>query len=180
MPRYPSPKRYAQAVFQLAVENDRIETWAEDLRVLAVALDDEQLAGFLDAPQVTKERKLAVIHDVVGPTVGPLAVNLVGMLASRGLARLIPGILEEYGRLVDAQKGVERVEVITAVQLDKVQEAEVSAMLSGLIGKQIRLTTYVEPEIIGGLIARTEDRVIDGSVRTRLREMRRDIVEQVS
>ena len=116
----------------------------------------------------------------MGDSVGPLALNLASMLASRDLAHLVPGVLDEYQRLLDAHRGIERAEVVAAVPLDSDQRGKVVELLQGIAGKEIRLKLDVEPQILGGLIARVGDRLIDGSIRTRLEEMRRGIAEQVS
>ena len=107
-------------------------------------------------------------------------MNLLSILALRGLAHLVPGILDEYGRLLDVHRGVERAQVASAVGLDSEQQAKVAKLLEGIVANEVRLTSVVEPEVLGGLVARVGDRLIDGSTRTKLTGMRRSIVEQVS
>ena len=180
MAGYPSPRRYAQAVFQLALERDELDTWVEDLRVLAVTLENRQFADLLDAPQVPAAHKLRAIGETLNDSVSPLAVNLVSILARRNLAHLVGGILEDYARLLDGHRGIERAQVASAVPLDDDQRAKIAELLEGIAGKKVQLSAIVEPQIIGGLIARVGDRVLDGSARARLADMRRNIVEQVS
>ena len=180
MPRYPSPRRYAQAVFQIALEHDSLDVWVDDLQVLAELIDDRQVAKFLDAPQVPEARKLEAITQLLGDSVSPMTVNLLSLLATKGLTQLVPGILEQFVGTLDRHRGIERADVTTAVPLDGSHQDQVARLLGGIVGSDVRLRTYVEPEIIGGLIARINDRVIDGSVRSKLRNMKRDIVEQVS
>ena len=105
MPRAASPRRYAQAVFQIAVETGRLEEWSEDLRVTAVALENAGLSGLLDAPQVSVSVKVDTIKSALGNSIGPLAVNLLSLLAVRDLSGLVPGILDEYSRLMDRHVG---------------------------------------------------------------------------
>ena len=167
-------------MLQVALERDGLEVWLEDLRVVATTLEDHQLSSFLNAPQVPAVHKLNAIRNVLRDSVAPLALNLVSILASRNLAHLVPDILEEYGRLLDATVGIERADIVSAVPLDSDQRARVAGLLEGVVGKQMRLSYFVEPEILGGLIARVGDSVLDGSARTKLIEMRRSIVEQVS
>ena len=180
MPRYPSPRRYAQAVFQIALENDGLDEWIDNLEVLVDMLDDRAVAEFLDAPQVPDARKLDAIEQILGNSVSPLAANLIGLLATRSLAHLVPGILEQFTVMVDRHRGIERADVTTAVPLNTLHRNEVAQLLRGIVGTEVSLRTYVEPEIIGGLIARINDRVIDGSVRAKLRNMHKEIVEQIA
>ena len=175
MPKAASARRYAQAVFQIALEKDQLDGWLEDLAVLARELESPGFAGFLDAPQVPVTEKIRVVADTLGDAVDPLGVNLLSLLASRTSAGLLPSIVEEYQRLLDRQRGIERAEVASAVPLDDEQRQRVVDLLEGIVAKKVELAPRVEPEIIGGIIARVGDRVIDGSARTKLREMRRSL-----
>ena len=180
MPRSASARRYAQAVFQIADENDELESWLDDLTVLSVAVQDAELSAFLDAPQLSPSQKIAVLQSSLSDTIGPLALNLVSLLASRNLAGLMPGIVEQYQRLLDEHNGIERAEVVSAVPLDDAQRLSVEVLLREMVGKEIRLTSRVDPQIIGGIVARVGDHVIDGSTATRLESMRRELIERRS
>ena len=180
MPRAASPRRYAQAVFQIATESGQLDGWSDDLRTVATALENKELAGILDSPQVPAAAKIETVKTVLGDAVDPLATNLLALLATRNLANLIPGIIETFEALVDHHNGIERAEVISAAPLDQDQEAAIKAVLVKLVNKDVRLSTGVDPNILGGLVARVGDRVIDGSLRTRLQGMRRTVVEQIT
>ena len=180
MPRAGSPRRYAQAVFSIALERDELDRWMEDLAILARSVDNEQLLGFLDAPQVPLIRKLETVQQVLGDGVGPLALNLISLLASQGAVHLITGIVDQYSALLDAQRGIERAEVISVVELSDEQRQKVADTLEALLDRKIRLTTRVDPSILGGLVARVGDRLIDGSSRAKLNGLRRSLVEQFS
>ena len=179
MPRYPSARRYAQAVFQIALEHDSLDVWVDDLQTLADLLDDKQVAAFLDAPQVPEARKLETIQELLGDSVGTLSGNLLRLLATKNMTLLIPAVLEQFTVMVDRHRGIEWADVTTVVPLDDAQQKEVAQLLSGIAGSEVSLRTYVEPELIGGIVARLNDRVIDGSVRSKLRNMHRQVVEQI-
>ena len=179
MPRYPSARRYAQAVFQIALEHDSLDVWVDDLQTLADLLDDKEVAAFLDAPQVPEARKLETIQQLLGDSVGALPANLLRLLATRNMTLLLPAVLAQFTEMVDRHRGIEWADVTTAVPLDDAQQKEVSRLLSGIAGSEVSLRTYVEPELIGGVVARLNDRVIDGSVRSKLRNMHRQVVEQI-
>ncbi len=179
MARTGSARRYAQAVFQIALERDALDAWTEDLRVLAVGLENREFAELLDAPQVPVATKVSMIAEVLGDSVDGLARNLLAVLAGRSLAHLLPDVADEFGRLVDEHNGIARGEVVSAVPLTEAQAERVGQVLSDIVGKPLRLTASVDSGIVGGVVARVGDRVIDGSVRTTLREMRRTLVEQI-
>ncbi len=178
MPRAASSRRFAQAVFQLALENDELDRWYDDLTLIAEVLENREFSEFLDAPEMSVERKTEVIGSALGDSVGPMAINLISLLASRSLTVIIPDVVEQYQRLLDAHRGIERAEVVSSVPLDDEQLDRVSQLLRGIVGKEVRLNSRVEPEILGGFVARVGDHVIDGSTRTRLSQMRRRIVER--
>lgn len=162
------------------MERNELDGWLDDLSVMARAVEGQEFSQFLDAPQVPVGHKASLIRGALGATVGPLALNLLALLASRGIAHLVPSIVDQYQRLLDSHRGIERAEVVSAVPLDDAQHHKVEELLKGIVGKEVRLSSRVEPQVLGGFVARVGDRVIDGSTRTRLREMRRDLVERLS
>lgn len=170
MPRLPSAKRYAQAAFQIALERDRLEHWASDLESVGRILEDEALSAFLEAPGVPFKDKVQTIRGALSEA-DPLVQNLVCLLTSRRLVSLLPRIAQEYQRLLDGHMGRERGEVVTALPMQADEQEKVTRQLTDMVRKEVVLNARVEPAIGGGLIARVGDKVIDGSVRTRLREL---------
>ena len=175
MPSAASAKRYARAVFEIAQESDELDGWLDDLAVLVQETGGTEFADFLNAPQVSMDRKIELVKGSVGDAVGPMAVNLLLVLASRGAASRLHEVAEGYQQLVDAHRGIERAEVVSAVQLDKQQLDGVAGLLREISGKDVTVADRVEPEVLGGLIVRVGDRVMDGSTRTRLQKMRKSL-----
>lgn len=180
MARAVSARRYAQAVFRIAQENEQFDEWADDLNLLADAAANEDVTALLNSPQIPQSRKIEIVDRLLGDSVGPLAKNLLGLLATRSVTTVVVSIRDEYETLLNSLRGIERAEVTTAIELDDEQKSTVASILEAIVGKQIQVSTYVEPDIIGGLIARVNDQVIDGSIRARLRNMHQDVVGQIS
>jgi F-type H+-transporting ATPase subunit delta len=164
-------KRYAQAAFDIARERDELDRWAEDLQAI---VDLVAQPGVLDvlassrAPSDVKARLLrAGLADV-----GPLALNLAHLLVEKGRIGLAEQVRDEYRRLLDDHRGVAQATVLTAVALSEDERRAVVERLRGLTGKEIVLEAQVDPEILGGLVARIGDRLIDGSTRGRLLDLR--------
>lgn len=160
-------RRYAQAVFQLALETQELERWHEDLRRIAEVLGQPEMAAFLKSAQVPLSEKLRVTETTI-QGITPLARNLVRLLLAKERAESAPTILAEYEKLLDWQRGIVRAQVITAVPLRGEEEARLAERLSSWTGKRVLLESRVEPEILGGLIARIGDKVLDGSTRGKL------------
>jgi len=89
----------------------------------------------------------------------------------------LPDITDAFQEFVDSEKGVERAEIISAVPLTKTQLEAITKNLTLLVGKEISVTTLTDESIIGGFVARVGDRLIDGSVKTRLDDMKRELIK---
>ena len=176
MPRKPSAKRYALALFQLALEKGEIERWSTDLQVIDEALQEREFLAFLGMPKVRLAQKMQVIQEAL-PDLNALAHNLLGLLISRRVVDTLPSIREEYGNLLDRHHGLQRASVVSAVPLEQGQRDRLAQYLRDLTGKEIELTTSVDPSIVAGLIARVGDRLMDGSARTRLQDLKKSLAE---
>ncbi|MBI4233753.1 MAG: F0F1 ATP synthase subunit delta [Chloroflexi bacterium] len=172
----PSPRRYAQAVFQIAVAWGQLEQWLEDLADIATAVRNPEFAALLDSPGVRFQDKLHAIKEVL-PHLNFLAHNLLALLAQRRVVQLAPAILSEYRRLMDARLGIRQAEVISALPLSDGDQGRIAQRLSELWGQEVRVRARVDPSIVGGLIIRLDDRVIDGSVKGRLEAMKKTLAE---
>lgn len=179
MARAVSFRRYSQAIFEIALETNRLDGWIENLREFSVVLSDPEVSGLLKAPQIPTESKVRMINELFGDSVDELAQNFLLLLATRNLIFILPEISREFSKLVDEQAGIARGELISAVNLDKQQRDDITQVLSDIVGKPVKLTSSVDSGITGGIVARIGDRVIDGSVRAKFREMRRMMANQV-
>ena len=174
-----SGKRYAQAIFQLAVEQDQVDQWAGDLAAVSQVLLDEEFSSFLAHAQVPLSEKIRGIETVFADT-NPLVKNLVALLISRGSAALIQDVHLSYSQLVDDYRGRQRVEVTSAVPLDAAEVERISRFVEELTQKQVVVSTEVDESILGGIIIQVGDQLLDGSLRSRLEGMRRQIRSDVT
>ena len=165
-------------MFQIAVESGELERWLDDLTQLADSITNEEFRQTMSAPRISMAQKESLIRESLGSSVGPLALNLMCLLTSRGQVQVLPGIADSFQEMLDAHQGIERAEVVSAVSLSDAQREQVAQMLNDLSGKDVRLTTRVDPEILGGLVIRIGDRVMDGSARARLQNMRRELAQR--
>ena len=172
-----SARRYAQAIYDIALERDDVDKWLDDLSVLSNSVRDETFVRFVDSPQIESGKKTSVVKEAFAEVVSELAVNLTCLLASRGAVSSLPDITDAFQEFVDSEKGVERAEIISAVPLTKTQLEAITKNLTLLVGKEISVTTLTDESIIGGFVARVGDRLIDGSVKTRLDDMKRELIK---
>jgi F-type H+-transporting ATPase subunit delta len=174
MPKSTSAKRYAQAIFDLAVDRDRVDEWAGDLAAISEAVKDNELRAFLQHAKVPLANKLQVISEAFS-SADPIVQNLVSLLISRGLTDQVGQVEEWYLRLLNQRRGREDVEVWSAVDMDDVEKDRVKNFLEQLLEKEVELHIQVDSEILGGLVMRVGDKLIDGSARTRLERMGRQL-----
>lgn len=167
-----SAKRYARAIFELAKEQDQVEAWAERLVAVREALAGPEARRVFTNPSIAMQRRQAAAAEVLEASAGPESVNLGKLLVGASRVGDIDGIIEEYQLLTDADAGRVRAIATTAVPMARADADRLRANLSRRLDRQVRLDTRVEPAIIGGLVLRIGDRVIDASVATRLQQLR--------
>ncbi|MBN4064564.1 ATP synthase F1 subunit delta [Dehalococcoides mccartyi] len=171
-------RRYAQAAFGLAKEQNNLDRWSEDLVRAGEVLSDPDVLGFLDAPQVTDSVKLDGIGKLLSD-VDVLVRNTVNLMTVNRDISKFSDMVRLFNEMADEHRGIARAEVVTAVPLDDAQRAQVAAGLAKLVGRSdVKITERVDPEIIGGVVAKVGDRLIDGSTRTQLQAMRNSLAER--
>jgi F-type H+-transporting ATPase subunit delta len=172
-------RRYAQALIELATDEDAVDRVGTDLEQFTQATSGEEgeLGRALASPVFTVEERRNVL-DVVLPKLG--AHDLVGKILhlanDKHRMALVPKIVEAYRAMADERAGRVRVTVQTAEPLTAQLETEVRKALEGLTGRTVVLRTEVDPELIAGLVARVGDKVYDSSLRTRLQLMRQSLL----
>ena len=170
-------RRYSQAIFRIALENKELNRWQSDLRKTASLMKDHALLSLISHPKITVEEKSKTLTQRLGD-INPLAIKLVLLLAAKGKLALIDDIAEEYQVLLDNYRGIEGTElaeVTTAIPLDDAYQLKIAQRITEIIGKPVMLRHKVDPGIIGGIIIRVGDKLIDGSIRSKLAALRKDL-----
>jgi F-type H+-transporting ATPase subunit delta len=173
-----SGQRYAQAIFELALQNDQLELWSNDLRLADQVLQDEEFRAFLSHAEVPLDRKINAVNTVL-ESVDPLVKNLVALLVARGVASLMHDVQTAYNRLVDTHRGRQQVEVTSAVPLSDQELERITRFASNLINKEVVVSTQVDESILGGVVIQIGDQLLDGSTRSRLEALRKQIRSEV-
>ncbi len=175
MPKKAYGRRYAQAVFELALEKNELERWQADLQKIAGVVQDKEFLEVLESPRIKLADKTKAVSQIL-PDLNPLLMNLVYLLIARAGLGMIGDIAAEYQRLLDKHRGIEPAEVITAVPLDEKDKQKLTESLSVVVGEKVILKTEVDPEILGGIIARVGGKLLDGSTSSKLAALKRELV----
>lgn len=164
-------KRYTEAVFGIAREKGSFDAWQRDLDALGALMSDADANAAMTSPNVSREQKRGVLARVL-ESGQPEAINLAMILLDRNRLAIAPEMAELFQELALAEMGIVRADVTTAAPIDKAAEAAIKAQLTTIVGKQVEIRTHVDESIIGGVVARVGDQLIDGSVSNQLRRLR--------
>ncbi|HEY3082897.1 MAG TPA: ATP synthase F1 subunit delta [Chloroflexota bacterium] len=169
-------RRYARAAFELALDRgESLDSWLSDLRAIETALSDPAVAAVLAGPRLPFEQKRALVERALG-RVDELRRNLVYMLIESGRIEALGAIVRELQRLVNEHNGVAEATITTAVPLSEAEAHRVAERVGRLLGKRVILERRVDPSIIGGIVVRVGDTLINGSIAGRLAALREQLV----
>lgn len=166
-------KRYAQAAFEIAQAEGTIAGWRGELGDIASVLAESELAPMLADSRLPLERRLGAVERSLD--VSPKALNLARLLVQKGRSLDARAVAIAFNRMADEAEGIAHAQVTTAVPLSDEQLQVISNQLSSQLGKDVRATSEVDPAILGGIVVKVGDRLIDGSVRARLKQLRREL-----
>lgn len=166
-------KKYANALFLSVRDRGLINQAYEQLEGLRdLVVRDRTLLNFLSSPKISEDEKIALIRKVFADRLEKLFVEFLLVLVRKRRATYLPEVLDEFIRLVQHHKGINRVTVITAIPMAKAEEQSLTGQLVGKLGGTIELEKRVDGNLLGGAVIITHDKIIDGSVRHELNELR--------
>ena len=168
---------YAQAVFEVAQENDALEELSQSLGAASELMSDGQVVAFLARPSMTNPQRLEFLQGLFAEAVGEGSVfaggskhgtNFLKLLLENGRVVVLPEIAEQFEALKAAVENTVDAVVTAAAPLSGEQEREIAASLRERLGRDVRISTEIDENLIGGAVIRAGDVVIDGSLRARL------------
>lgn len=162
---------YANAVFDIAKGEKRLDAWSRALAFLAAAVVSPGVREALADPSTTSDEKAHLLTEVVEGELDPRGRRFVGVLARNKRLGLLPEIAAQYEALRAEQEKTLDVEVISAHQLTDDDRARLIDALTKRYERDVQLTARVDANLIGGAIIRAGDTVVDGSVRGKLEKL---------
>jgi len=166
---------YAEAVFQRAVETDKLDLWSDMLGLLGAMVKDPALSGLIVNPKLTTAQKTELMLEIGGAHLDDEGQNLVKLLAENGRLGVIAEIANAYEQRKAEHEGTVDVFVTTAFELKPAQEEQLSNVLKAKLGREIRISSKIDPELIGGFRLSAGDMVIDGSVSGQLSQLAHEL-----
>ncbi|MEI7993822.1 MAG: F0F1 ATP synthase subunit delta [Methylococcaceae bacterium] len=162
---------YAAAVFKRAKETHATAKWSQSLAFMSAVLKNEDISVVIDNPKVSKQRLSVLMLDICQEHVNQENENFLKLLVLNNRLGLLPSIAELFEAYKAEDEGYVDVEVSTAYALSKDAKQDVTTTLEKTLGKKIHMNVTVDKSLIGGILVRAGDRVIDGSIRGRLQQL---------
>ncbi len=170
-------KTYGDALFEVALEQDKLdEYWEEAVSVKAVLGENPDLFKLMTHPKIVKEEKIKIIEDIFGGRVSAELAGLFRMIVDKGRFEEADAVLEYFMNRVKEHKHIGTAYVSSAVELSDAQKAAVEKRLLETT-KYVKFEMHyaVDSELIGGMVIRIGDRVVDSSVKTKLYDLTREL-----
>jgi F-type H+-transporting ATPase subunit delta len=164
---------YAEAMFNVARSESHMAEVEDELFRFARALEgNDELRNALTDATIPVSRRQQIVEDLLGGRANPVTVSLVSMAVGTGRGRDLPAIIDLLVRMSAAEADREVAEVRSAIDLDDEQRRRLAEALERATGKSVEVKVIVDPTVMGGVVATVGDTVIDGSVKTRLEQLK--------
>ena len=162
---------YANAAFDQAIEEGKLSEWSSMLNLLSVIVSDENMRGVINNPKLSSEQLHQFIADICGDKLSKTGNNFTKVLVDAERIGLAAEIFNLFEQKRSAAEGISEVDVISAYALDDAQINAISESISKRLSKKIDINTEEDNDLIGGVIIRAGDSVVDASLRGRLKEL---------
>ncbi len=159
---------YANAVYDIANETSSLDSWSDALANLAAVVGDAQISELLDSPETGKAEKAALVLQVLGDNLNQQQQNLVKLMAENGRLKLMPDVVEQFEVARAKAENKIEAEVVSAFELTPEQTDELVNTLKNKLGCDVTLTTTIDESLIGGVVIKAGDTIIDASMKSQL------------
>ena len=167
-------RRYAEAAFDVAQQDGDLEGWLDDLRNAEQVAEDPTAVRYFRDPNVPADVKLQTVERLFNG-VRPHVMNLLRVLVTRQRTHLLPNIVREFEAMELQARGIAEADVTVARAVTAAEQDAITRRLSEMTGKQVHLQVHVDPSILGGIVVRIGDQLIDSSVAGRLQRLRQQL-----
>jgi F-type H+-transporting ATPase subunit delta len=166
---------YAEAAFEVAQEHKALDAWSDALGTLAMIVQDPRIASQVGNPNVPGDRLRDLLFGVVGEGLTNEMQGLVRLLAANKRLMVLPDIARLFDQMKTAAEGLRNVQVTSAFAVDETEQAALAATLKAHFGCEVELSVEQDSDLIGGVIIRAGDLVIDGSIRGKLDQLSNEL-----
>lgn len=170
--------RYAKAFFSVAKEKNMIKTLRTDIeKVLVVCKQSAEFNHLLESPVVSTSKKLELINELFKKEINEVTLNFLLLITKNKREIYIPGICRNFLELIKKDQNIRSAVITTATEIDKNTIDKIETFMGKELNATIELSSKIDPEIIGGLILRIDDKQFDSSVDTKLKKIKQHLLE---
>lgn len=166
---------YAEAVFARAVETDKLDLWSEMLGFLAAVTEEADLADLITSPKLDQTQMTDLMLEIAGGNINDEGQNLVKLLVQNDRLLVVSDIASHYETRKSEHLSTLDVEIVSAYAVNAADQKKLAKALTAKLGREVRITSEKDPELIGGIKIRAGDLVIDGSVSGQLTQLANEL-----
>jgi F-type H+-transporting ATPase subunit delta len=171
-------KIYAQALFDVAIESNMLDKFNEELNFInETFVQYPDLYTLYKTPRIDTDDKKEIIARIFQNGISKEVLNFSKILLDKGRASSFEDIVKEYKRFVNAHNNIIEAVAITAIPMQDMEKVALENKLSNLTGKVVRLENKIDNSILGGILVRIGDKVIDGTIQSRLNQLQENLVK---
>jgi F-type H+-transporting ATPase subunit delta len=162
---------YAKAAFEYALEKGQLAEWSGQLATAAAVAAYDGMSRVLDNPALTSEQQASTLNEVCGDTIGEPLKNFVSILSANKRLALLPEIFKQFELYKANQEKAVDVEITSAFDLPEATVSRLAEALGKKLERRVKVSSTTDKDLLGGVLIRAGDTVIDGSVRGRLNKL---------
>jgi F-type H+-transporting ATPase subunit delta len=162
---------YAKAIFELASKDNAIDSWMEKLDLLSQVSSVDEVLDVVKNPEINLDDTISMFTEICKDMLDDESINLLRLAGENGRLDLFPEIAQEYEKLKAEAQGTLEAEVISAYTVNAAQKKLITESLQKRFNKEVTITTIIDKSLIGGIVIRAGDLVIDGSVSTQIKKI---------
>ncbi len=174
--RESAARRYAEAAFAVATRDNTVEAWRSELDAAAEIVAVDRIGRTLANPSIPFASRVLTAEATLGHIVGRPVLNLIGLMLRRGRIMELPRLAAEFRALDNRRRGITLATATSSSPISADEQRALVQRLEQFTGGSVELDTAVDPTLLGGLVVRVGDRLMDGSVRSRLERLRNQLV----
>jgi F-type H+-transporting ATPase subunit delta len=171
-------KRYARALFEIALEKKQLELVESDLKTLKKGYrESEEFRELVDSPIISNQAKKQIFTEVYQKRLQELTFKFMLLLIQKNREMLLMQVIDDLSDLSDQYHGILRGEVFSVVPLTEQQIQKLTARLNTMTGKKVMITRHQDESLLGGFVIKLQDRIYDTSLRNKLNKLKQNLIE---
>ena len=174
-------KIYSEALFEIAEEDNSAKNLLDELNSLSdIFKDNPEFSKLLSAPTVSMNEKISVVKNIFGGKISETALNFICVLTEKNRASYLPKIADSFRKLYNDKNNIVEIKVTTCVSLTAILRDKLKAKLESVYNKTVIMKEFVDEKLIGGIVINYGNTMIDGSVKSKLERMQKQIRDMIA